>query len=422
MAETLPFQRLPLGEAYASNTVNATVFRVNALTTRGGTQYATWYAPGGAVVVASRPVEGDRWDFHEIKDAVGNVKDAHNGVVVGVSSDGHLHLAYDHHANPLRYRVTTNPGDIRSFGPVRPMTGRTESRVTYPQFIDAPDGTLLFFYRDGHSGAGRLCLNRYDPEQRGTWEALHHPLIDGADECNPYGWRPAFGPDGSLHVAWCWRDTSDARTNHDICYARSDDGGRTWKRGDGTPQPLPITPANADVADPVPTGSNLLNQCGATVDAQGHPHLAHYHSDASGVPQYVHLWHDGSKWERHFVSKRSHAFNLGGTGTLKIPMSRPEIAAQANGDLWVITRDNEAGGDRIRLYRGRLADRYRTWTPYDVAVGTDLGEWEPTYDVARLRQSGVLSMFVLPCRQGDHETVTDFGPQEAAVLEVRLPK
>ncbi|MGN6672521.1 MAG: BNR repeat-containing protein [Thermomicrobiales bacterium] len=407
-------RRLPLGPAYAATGVNTTIFRVGALTSDGARQYATYYDPDGAVVVAARDLDGETWDRVTLP-AHGKVADAHNGTVLGVSPDGVLHLAYDHHNNPLHYRASQHPGDIHTFGPEQPMTGQLEERVTYPQFVNAPDGTLYFFYRDGRSGNGRLCLNRYDHERQ-TWLALQHPLIDGLDRCNPYWWRPAFGPDGALHLAWCWRDTPNAATNHDICYARSDDGGATWRRSTGDSQPLPITPENAEVVDPVPTGANLINQCAATVDAAGRPHLAHYYNDAAGVPQYRHLWHDSVGWRRAAVSRRATPFTLAGGGSLRIPISRPEIVSTPSGAICLITGGEEAG-DAIRLYYGD--DQREHWPAQDLPIGA-LGNWEPTYDVNRWRRDGILSLFILPVRQGDHETTTAQPAQTAAVLEVAL--
>ena len=41
-------------------------------------------------------------------------------------------------------------------------------------------------------------------------------------------------------------------TNHDLCYARSLDGGKTWQRSDGTAYQLPITAATAEIAWKIP--------------------------------------------------------------------------------------------------------------------------------------------------------------------------
>ena len=408
--------RLPIGLAYASDAVNTPVFRVSAVLTAAGHQFATYYAPDGSVVVARREIGSTQWDVAVQPFKGKNYHDAHNDIVLGISSNGMLHLSYDHHSDPLHYRVSSKPYDIRSFGDIVPMTGQDELHVTYPQFIIAPDGTLYFFYRDGASGNGTLCLNRYDSTAK-TWQTIAHPLVDGENKCNPYWWRPAIGADGTIHLAWCWRDSPDAASNHDLCYARSSDGGRTWQRSDGKPQQLPITQENAEVVQPIKKGSNLINQCSAAVDALGNPHLAEYFNDADGSPQYFDVWFDGSKWHQSQVSHRPGKFHLGGGGTLAIPISRPEIAITHDGTVCLITRDADLGGG-IRLYEAKAP--YQNWTHIDL-THEDLGNWEPSYDLARLHDDNVLSLFVLPVQQGNHEKTTNFPPQQVVILETPLP-
>jgi hypothetical protein len=296
------------------------------------------------------------------------------------------------------------------------MTGLAEDHVTYPQFISAPDGTLYFFYRDGESGNGTLCLNRYDVASK-SWRAIQHPLIDGQNKCNPYWWRPAIGKDGSIHLAWCWRDTPDAGTNHDLCYARSNDGGKTWLRSDGKPQPIPITQENAEVVLPITKGSNLINQCSAAIDPDGHPHLAEYMNDPSGIPQYFDVWFNGTHWLTSQVSHRTTKFSLNGSGSLAIPISRPEIAISQTGTVYLITRDADLGGG-IRLYQAKSP--YDHWNTIDL-THEDLGNWEPSYDLTSFWDDGILSLFVLHVQQGNHEKTTTFPPQEAAILQVVIP-
>jgi len=405
---------IPIGPAYAGTSINATVFRVNAVVTSGEFQFVTYYAADGSVVVGRRKTSDRTWDLATLAFK-GTINDAHNVVIIGVSSDGLLHLSYDDHSQPLHYRVSQKPYDIRSFGPAKPMTGQTEQHVTYPQFVNAPDGTLYYFYRDGASGNGSLCINRYDAKTQ-SWTIVAHPLIDGLNRCNPYWWRPSFALDGTLHLAWCWRDTPDAETNHDLCYVASPDGGNSWRRSDGKPQKIPITPDNAEVIDPIAKGSNLINQCSSAVDAAGHPHLAQYFNDPTGIPQFFHIWFDGSAWHRDQVSHRTGKFSLTGTGSLAIPISRPEIAISANNRVTIICRDAEYGGG-VRLYRSNAP--YKQWDAIDI-THDDLGNWEPQYDLNAFRDTGILSLFVLPVRQGNHEKTTNFAPQPASLLEVNL--
>jgi BNR repeat-containing family member len=415
IAQTPAISQFPIGLAYSSDAVNAGIGRMNALVAANGHQFATYYAADGSVVVAERATNDSKWDV-SVEPFKGDVRDAHRYVAIGVSSDGLLHISYDHHSNPLHYRVSAKPYDIRSFGDEVPMTGKDEDHVTYPQFLSGGDGTLYFLYRDGASGNGSLCLNRYDVATK-SWQVIAHPLIDGESKCNPYPWRTAIDASGGIHIAWCWRDTPNAETNHDLCYVRGIDGGRTWLRSDGKPQTLPITQENVEVIDPIPTGSNLINQCATATDAQGHPHLAQYFNDENGTPQYFDEWFDGSKWHKTQVSHRTEKFTIGGGGTLAIPISRPEIAIGKSGTVCFVTRDAEVGGG-IRLYEA--AAPYDNWQAIDL-THEDLGNWEPSYDLNRLRDDGVLSLFVLPVRQGNHERTTNFGPQEATVLEIPLP-
>lgn len=402
----------PLGLAYAATEVNATIFRLQALASDGKYQYATYYDPSGHVVVARRPLSGTDWDIH-VLSITGNIHDAHDDVVLGLSGDGVRHLSYDHHDKPLHYQTANGTTAWADFGAPRSMTGTLESRVTYPTFIPGPQGILYFFYRDGQSGNGRLCLNRYDPTTH-AWSVVQSPLLEGAGKSSPYWWRPEVSADGVIHLAWCWRDSPDAASNHDIYYVSSRDGGKSWESSAGVKLTLPITVQSDARVFAIAKGQNLINSCSLATDAQSHPHIAYYSNGPDGVPQYFHLWFDGLAWSAQQVSQRKHSFTIGGTGTLQIPISRPEIAVSRSGTAYLITRDQEFGGG-LRLYAARPP--YTQWQAMDVLY-EQLGEWEPTYDLARWQRDGVLSLFVLPVHQGNNEKVTAFPPQIAKALEL----
>ncbi len=403
----------PLGLAYAGTEINATIFRIQSVASDAQHQFAAYYAPDGHIVLARRTLPQGSWDLRML-DIVGDLRDAHDDVVLGLSPDARLHLAYDHHNQPLHYRHTENLDPWWTFDPPGPMTGQREAHVTYPTFVNTTGGNLLFFYRDGQSGNGALCVDAYDATAH-AWRVVQSPLLDGLTLSSPYWCRPEASADGVLHLAWCWRDSSNASTNHDICYIRSRDGGASWENSAGEKLALPVTPATANVVVRViPKGSSLINQCALATDAQGHPHIAYYADGANGVPQYFHLWFDGQKWAAQEVSHRTLDFSVGGQGTLKLPMSRPEIAVSKSGAVFMITRDDEFGGG-VRLYTARPP--YAQWSALDLLPGP-LGEWEPSYDLQRWRRDGVLSLFVLPVKQGDHENVTDYPPQIAKVVEM----
>lgn len=294
------------------------------------------------------------------------------------------------------------------------MTGLREERVTYPQFVGSPDGRFYFFYRDGASGNGDLCVNLYDAASD-RWRPLQHSLISGEGKANPYWWRPGIGLDGSLHLAWCWRRSGDASTNRDVCYAVSRDGGETWARTDGSRYALPITADQAEIADPVEEGQNLINQCSSSVDHQGRPHLAHYRNDDNGIPQIYHVCFDGKAWQAHAVTQRTEPFSLSGGGTLRLPLSRPDVVVDGGGTAYVVYRDETAGG-RVRL-SWAPGPAYARWRHRDL-TDFSVGMWEPSYDPIAWREQGRLDLWVHACDQGNHETTTGLAAQQAWVVSL----
>lgn len=157
---------------------------------------------------------------------------------------------------------------------------RNESHVTYPEFHSLPEGDLIFAYRDGESGSGNMVLNRYATESR-RWERIHDILIDGEGKRNAY-WQMCTSPDGRIHLSWVWRETWLVETNHDLAYAVSDDGGKTWRRSDGG-------------------------------------------------------------WKMEQVGPRSFPFSLSGGGTKMIPISRPQIVADNNSVFFIFPEDTWKG-------------------------------------------------------------------------------
>ena len=218
---------------------------------------------------------------------------------------------------------------------------------------------------------------------------------------------------GTLHLSWVWRETWMVETNHDLCYARSLDGGLTWQRSDGTPYSLPITIASAELAWEIPQKSELINQTSMAADPDGHPMIATYWRDANdSVPRFRLVAHDGKKWNMETVGNRSTPFSLAGGGTKMIPISRPRVVAD-NSTIHYILRDEERGS------RVTVASRPIDTTRWQLTDLTDfsVGAWEPTIDNELWRDSGKLSIFVQPSTQGDGEKVTTAPPSTVYVLE-----
>lgn len=406
---------VPAGEGYALTSVNTAVFRGSAVVSHGDRQYVSYYDADGNVVVGSRSIGADEWNL-VTTPMKGNIADAHNVISLGVDGDGYLHLSFDHHGHPLRYCRSTAPGKL-DFGPLEPMTGDDEGNVTYPEFYTMPDGSLLFAYRSGASGNGNLVLKSYDTATR-RWHTVQSNLIDGENLRNAY-WQMFVDADGTIHLSWVWRETWMVETNHDLCYARSADGGLTWTRSDGTRYELPITAATAETAMEIPQNSELINQTSMTADADGHPYIATYWRDAdSTVPQYRLVWHDGNQWRSEQVGNRTTPFSLSGGGTKMIPIARPRLVSDGRRAFYIF-RDAERGSRVSMAYTSRLGKE--PWQTIDL-TDFSVDAWEPTIDNPLWAQRGRLDIFVQTTHQGDGESLgADSVPTPVQILTVEVP-
>jgi hypothetical protein len=403
---------VPVAKGWAKNSVNATIFRVDSLTTHADTQYIAFYNENSQVVLAKRKLDSTNWRIHETK-YTGNTKDAHNGICIGVDGSDTLHVSWDHHCDPLHYCRAVAPGSLELTEPM-PMTGQNEQKVTYPEFYNLPNGDLLFLYRDGSSGNGNTMLNRYNVKTS-KWSTVQHPLIDGQGQRNAYTNQIAIDKHGAWHISWCWRETGNVATNHDVCYAKSTDKGRTWQKSTSEKYLLPITAETAEYALRIPQKSELINHTSMTADSQGRPLIATYwRPKGTEIPQYHLVYHDGKSWQRRQVGRRKEAFSLSGGGTRRIMMSRPKILADSEDKLYMVFRDDERGG-LVSVAVCEDGDRVK-WRVKDL-TDDSVGQWEPSYDPILWRRENVLHLFLQKVEQIDRDLLQDTPPQMVSVLE-----
>ncbi|RYD77082.1 MAG: neuraminidase [Sphingobacteriales bacterium] len=275
---------------WANNSVNAVIFRKNSLVTFQKYQYAAFYDAEQFVVLAKRKTGGKTWQIQKTQFK-GDATDAHKSISIIVDGSGVLHVAWGQHNNDLNYAKGTAPGSLQ-LGEKLAMVSKKENKVSYPEFYKLPAGDLLFFYRDGGSGNGNLMINRYSVKSR-TWYRIQDGMIDGEGKRNAY-WQVAIDKSGALHLSWVWRESPDVASNHDLCYAKSLDGGLTWQKSNGEKYSLPIIESNAEYALKIPQKSELINQTSMYADATGRVFIAGYWRDIPNeIPQYHIVFNGG---------------------------------------------------------------------------------------------------------------------------------
>lgn len=405
---------VPVSEGWAKNQVNAVIFRKNSVTTFKKHQFTAFYNKDSKVVLARRRLGSKNWEISQTQFS-GNTSDAHNSISLAVDGRGFLHLAWNHHNTPLQYSRSLRAQSLQ-MADQSTMTGQRETRVTYPEFYTLPNGNLLFFYRDGASGNGRLIVNFYDVKTR-NWTRLQDNLIDGQGERSAYP-QIAVDDAGAIHLSWVWRETADVATNHDLCYAKSTDGGKTWFKSTGEKYSLPVTAATAEYVWRIPPGSELINQTSMAADSRGNPYIATYwRTKDTTVPQYQLVYSDGNAWKRAQISARATAFSLSGQGTKKIPISRPQVVVDSrfgNTKVFVVFRDAERGS-RVSVAISENLEK-NVWRTRDLTE-TEVGMWEPTFDQNLWNRQKTLHLFVQKVGQGDGEALEELAPQMISILE-----
>lgn len=327
-------------------------FGPGSLWTHKGWQYAAYWDDQCQVSVARRQLPSGNWSVvslsgyrrtaTENRGKVGpkamGFGDGHEKVAMGISDDGVIHLAFDHHGSTLRYRASelglandpeAHEWSAERFGPVQDnLGGSLLDYVTYPSFTVDGNRLALYLRMGGGSGSGNSHFCEYE---NGSWivnEETASKLIDknwsggnGTVNAYPFG---TVVQNGRRHLAWCWRDSPAANSCHDLCYAYSDDHGQTWKNNDG--ETIAQLGSNFITADSpgvavweIPPGTKYINGGSMQVDSTGRVHVLVRGED--GTPAYFTRNPTTGKWNR-----------------TPFPMSGKLIANAAN-ELFVVSED-----------------------------------------------------------------------------------
>jgi len=405
-----------VGYGYSRTSVNTTVFRTNSIVTHNNLQFIAFYDDDEYLVLGKRTLGDDNWQIQR-SQYKGNCRDAHNIISIMTDGDGYLHVSFDHHGHPLNYCKSVAPLSLE-LGEKIAMVGNDEENVTYPEFYKLSNGNLIFVYRSGSSGRGNLVMNQYDINSQ-TWVRVQDVLIDGENQRNAY-WQLYVDAAGTIHLSWVWRESWLVETNHDLCYARSKDGGKTWEKSTGEIYDLPINASNAEYACYIPQNSELINQTSMTADRQGNPYIATYWRDRdSQIPQYRLVYFNGENWMQQQVSNRTTPFSLSGGGTKQIPISRPRFVIKENNGLYnafFIFRDEERENKVSMAYSKDLVSG--EWTIEDL-TDFPVDSWEPSHDTELWKQQETLHIYVQRTGQGDGERAVNMEAQPVYVLEVK---
>lgn len=250
-----------------------------------GNVYVWVLLPGLKTHIVKVPLDGGKVEMYPLMPGHVTGDDPHRYYTIGADSQGYIHVVGDMHSSAhVKHWVSKRPEDISEFvftsndGESKRPQGYN---VTYPHLFRGPDGVLYHSIRcaDPVWGIGISVLD----VKTQTWHMLGadvpasqlqgskraHKKTKGqpmtAWEDNGEGGNFSYTQPHAnikwdrnkrMHVVFGLlnENTPSAKGRHtgsDVLYAYTDDGGKTFHRGDGTPIQLPMRaeagPHQADV-------------------------------------------------------------------------------------------------------------------------------------------------------------------------------
>ena len=404
-------------------TGNTAPWSQSTISTFNGYQYVSYYTISEEHCAARRKLPDGNWEYFCFDDYTFTSKlldgDGHNNTVLGISpDDGTIHIAFDHHVNPLHYRVSNknaalNPENTNwepaLFSEVTSVLGKKDvTSVTYPRFFKTPSGGLQLVYRSAGSGNGKSHLHEYTADSgwkyigqfitsQGFWADPNHDYTSNSR--NAYFNGLTYDHNGRLHATWCWRESASHNTsnNHDLMYVYSDDLGRTWRNNAGTQvgetgsTQIGVNTEGITVWN-ISRGRSYINQCTQAVDSEGRIHVVSIFMPPDGPDGEG--YSDPNSEYYHFVRMNDGEWKMNATGFKRD--RRPKLVIDKHDNAFLL----------VKHTRVIAATAISGWTDWSEVFSDEVGSGDPTVDYSRWEEDGILSIWAHELRAADYK-ITD---------------
>lgn len=380
---------------------------------------------------------------------------SHRNAAIGISpADGRLHLSFDHHADPMKYKVSradfiTNPPAVISVSDLGSTTSVVGSldEITYPRFFNDKNGKLYMSFRNGpRSGDADSYLFKYDSGS-GAWSPVAgtgmvfsrsgvvsapsgrtapydvicesqkpqggNPPIDPPNDYQHSYCRSAYehdyvfdssgsaGSPGRLHVTWTWREQYDDNSlDSGVYYMYSDDGGVTWYNNSGvqiadlqTNDPVRIDDPGLMVVS-APQESWIINNGGFALDSNNQPHIFTARSTVLAADAAGTNMHNIHYWRDASTGAWHSQYMESTAEPLLFWRTRGDIAIAPNDDIYAYSLYKNA----LYIYQASASDKWSTWKPYAVSETFMSGDGMK-YDLSRWKNDRILSIPILDKRE-----------------------
>jgi len=278
--------------------------------------------------------------------------DAHRNPTLLIDEAGFLYVFYGAHGHPTRVVKSRSPYDVSGWSEAAAID---DPGTSYPQPWQLCEREIFVSFRQSPG----WCF-RKSTDGASSWE----PTVNLIRFADARIYAVSIGGTGpfprAVHVAWSklgGGTPEEVRTKHlwarryDVYYARSDDGGTTWKRSDGSEYTLPITEETAEKV--YESGEHGVWLKDIQLDPRGDPYILFLDAD---VATYESTWKVAGRpaegWQISDVAQSDHMYDAGGL----------VILGEDDFRIYGPTTGSQAHEDGGEIEEWTSSDRGRTWT------------------------------------------------------------
>jgi len=288
--------------------------------------------------------------------------DAHRNPTLLIDDEGYLYMFWGAHGHPTLVHRSVRPYDISAWE--QRATIEPDGGTSYPQPWMLRAGEIFVSYR---KAPGWRFVTSTDGAQ--SWSEPRDiaafgmsETARGVAEYSIYGITVAAGGEYPRRIHFAWSRLGGGTPEeierkhlwarrYNVYYAYSDDGGRTWRRSDGTPYASPIDESQAEkIWDCGEHGVWLKD---IQLDSRGNPYILFLDSE---VETFRSAWkvarRVGDGWEVVHLTESDHMYDAG----CLMMLADDDIR------IWAPTTDLQPHEDGGEIEEWRSTDGGATWT------------------------------------------------------------
>jgi hypothetical protein len=157
-------------------------------------------------------------------------------------------------------------------------------------------------------------------------------------------------------MAFCWRRSTDPRSNYSLGYTYSPNFQHFYK-STGELYKEPIRLGNMDLVWPVPKHGGMLNgNMAAGYDVQGRPVVSYHKFDTAGNTQIYNVGREAGIWHEYQMTNWDFRWDFSGKGTIPARFKVHPLLGRFQGK-WEVSDDMRIIGSAPKIAGWRLEHR-----------------------------------------------------------------